>query len=51
MSPAKRIDALLHDMIDLSDAINDESMRGDIDCDLANAAVAALRALARSINK
>lgn len=48
---AKRVDALFHDMIDLSIKINDEAMRGHIDRDLANTAVAALRALSKSINK
>lgn len=48
---AKRIDALFHDMIDLSNKINDETMRGHLDRDLANTAVAALTALGRSINK
>ena len=48
---AKRLDALFHDMIDLSIKINNESMRGNIDRDLANTAVAALIALGRSINK
>lgn len=48
---AKRIDALFHDMIDLSIKINDEAMRGHLDRDLANTAVAALTALGRSINK
>lgn len=48
---AKRLDALFHDMIDLSIKINNESMRGHLDRDLANTAVAALIALGRSINK
>lgn len=48
---AKRVNALFHDMIDLSVKINDEAMRGHIDHDLANTAVAALTALGRSINK
>lgn len=48
---AKRIAAMLHDMIDLSVKINDEAMHGHIDRDLANTAVAALTALGRSINK
>lgn len=48
---AKRLDALFHDMIDLSIKINNEAMRGHIDRDLANTAVAALIALGRSINK
>lgn len=48
---AKRIDALFHDMIDLSIKINDEAMHGHLDRDLANTAVAALTALGRSINK
>lgn len=48
---AKRLDALFHDMIDLSIKINDEAMHGHLDCDLANTAVAALIALGRSINK
>lgn len=48
---AKRIDALFHDMIDLSIKINDEAMRGHLDRDLANTAVAALTALSKSINK
>ena len=48
---AKRVNALFHDMIDLSIKINDEAMHGHIDRDLANSAVAALTALGRSINK
>lgn len=48
---AKRIAAMLTDMIGLSSKINDEAMRGHIDRDLANIAVAALTALGRSINK
>lgn len=48
---AKRIAATLTDMIDLSIKINDESLRGHLDRDLANTAVAALIALGRSINK
>lgn len=48
---AKRIDALFHDMIDLSIKINDEAMRGHLNRDLANTAVAALTALSKSINK
>lgn len=48
---AKRVNALFHDMIDLSVKINDESLRGHIDRDLANTAVAALTALSKSINK
>lgn len=48
---ATRIDALFHDMIDLSIKINDEAMRGHVDRDLANATVAALSALSKSINK
>ena len=44
---AKRIAAMFTDMI----KINDEAMRGHIDRDLANTAVAALTALGRSINK
>lgn len=48
---AKRLDALFHDMIDLSIKINDEAMHGYVDRDLANTAVAALIALGRSINK
>lgn len=48
---AKRINALFHDMINLSVAINDEAMRGHIDRDLANTAVVALTALSKSINK
>lgn len=48
---AKRINELLHDMIDLSIKINDESLRGHLDRDLANTAVAALTALSKSINK
>lgn len=48
---AKRLDALFHDMIDLSIKINDEAVHGHIDYDLANIAVAALTALGRSINK
>lgn len=48
---AKRVNALFHDMIDLSIKINDESLRGHIDRDLANTAVAALTALSKSINK
>lgn len=47
----KRIAAMLTDMIDLSIKINDESLRGRLDRDLANTAVAALTALGRSINK
>lgn len=47
----KRINDLFHDMIDLSIKINDESLRGHIDRDLANTAVAALIALSKSINK
>lgn len=48
---AKRVNALFHDMIDLSIKINDEALRGHLDRDLANTAVAALTALGRSINK
>lgn len=48
---AKRIAAMLTDMIDLSIKINDEAMRGHLDRDLANTAVAALTALSKSINK
>ena len=48
---AKRIAAMFHDMIDLSIKINDEALRGHLDRDLANTAVAALIALGRSINK
>lgn len=48
---AKRIAAMFTDMTDLSSKINDEAMRGHIDRDLANTAVAALTALGRSINK
>lgn len=48
---AKRIDALFHGMIDLSIKINDEAMRGHLNRDLANTAVAALTALSKSINK
>lgn len=48
---AKRIAAMFTDMIDLSVAINDEAMRGHLDRDLANTAVAALTTLSKSINK
>lgn len=48
---AQRLDALFHDMIDLSIKIDDEAMHGHIDRDLANTAVAALTALSKSINK
>lgn len=48
---AKHIDALFHDMIGLSIKINDEAMRGHLDRDLANTAVAALVALSKSVNK
>lgn len=48
---AKRIAAMFTDMIYLSIKINDEAMRGHLDRDLANTAVAALTALGRSINK
>lgn len=48
---AKRIVEHGRDMIDLSIKINDEAMRGHLDRDLANTAVAALIALGRSINK
>lgn len=48
---AKRIAAMFHDMIDLSIKINDESLHGHLDRDLANIAVAALTALSKSINK
>ena len=48
---AKRIAAMLTDMIDLSIKINDEAMRGHLDRDLANTAVAALTVLSKSINK
>jgi hypothetical protein len=48
---AKRVNALFHDMIDLASKINDESLRGHLDRDLANTAVAALTALSKSINK
>jgi hypothetical protein len=48
---AKRVNELFHDMIDLSIKINDEAMRGHLDRDLVNTAVAALTALSKSINK
>ena len=48
---AKCIAAMLTDMIDLSIKINNEAMRGHLDRDLANTAVAALTALSKSINK
>lgn len=48
---AQRIAAMFTDMIDLSIKINDEAMRGHLDRDLANTAVAALTALSKSINK
>lgn len=48
---AKRIAAIFTDMIDLSIKINDEAMRGHIDRDLANTAVAALTTLSKSINE
>ena len=48
---AKRIAGMFHDTVNLSVAINDEAMRGHIDHDLANTAVAALTALSKSINK
>ena len=48
---AKRIAAMFTDMIGLSIKINDEAMRGHIDRDLANTAVAALTALSKSIIK
>lgn len=48
---AKRLDALFHDMIDLSIKINDEAMHGHLDHDPANIAVVALIALSKSINK
>lgn len=48
---AKRANELFHDMIGLSVAINDEAMRGHLNRDLANTAVAALTALSKSINK
>lgn len=48
---AKRIAAMFTDMLDLSIKINDGAMRGHIDRDLANTAVAALTALSKSINK
>lgn len=48
---AKRIVAMLTDMIDLSIKINNEAMHGHVDRDLANTAVAALTALSKSINK
>ena len=48
---AKRIAAMFTDMIDRSSKINNESLRGHLDRDLANTAVAALTALGRSINK
>lgn len=48
---AKRIAAMFTDMIALSIKINDEAMRGHLDRDLANTAVAALTALSKSINK
>ena len=48
---AKRIAAMFTDMIDLVIKINDEAMRGHLDRDLANTAVAALTALSKSINK
>lgn len=38
-------------MFDLTIKINNEAMRGHIDRDLANTAVAALTALSKSINK
>jgi len=47
----KRVNNLFHDMIDLSVKINDESLRGHLDRDLANTVVAALTALSKSINK
>lgn len=49
--PAKRIAAMFTDMLDLSSLINVEAMRGHIDRNLANTAVAALTALSKSINK
>ena len=48
---AKRVNTLFHDMIDLSIKINDESLRGHLNRDLANTAVAALTALSKSISK
>ena len=48
---AKRINDLFHDMIDLSIKINDESLRGHLNRDLANTAVAVLTVLSKSINK
>ena len=48
---AKRIADVFTDMINLSIKINDEAMRGHLDRDLANTAVAALTALSKSINK
>ena len=47
----RRLDQLCSDIVDLSVTINDESLRGHIDYDLANIAVAALTALFKSINK
>lgn len=46
-----RLDQLCSDIVDLSVKINDESLRGHLDHDLANIAVAALTALYKSINK
>lgn len=48
---AKRIATRFTDILDLSSKINDEAMRGHLDRDLANTAVAALTALSKSINK
>lgn len=48
---ARCIAAMFTDMIDLSSKINDGAMRGHLDRDLANTAVAALTALSKSINK
>ncbi len=48
---AKRIAGTFNEMTDLSIKINDEAMRGHIDRDLANTAVAALTALSKSFNK
>lgn len=48
---AQRIAGMFHDMVNLSVAINDETMRGHIDRDLANTVVVALTALSKSINK
>lgn len=48
---AKRLADMLNEIVGLAVAINDESMRGHLDRDLANTAVAALTALFKSINK